>query len=61
MARYVGQEPNELTTLELPVVLRNSGPGRARIEFGHYLPWTQERQRAASGATRWEAAAWLDY
>jgi hypothetical protein len=37
MALYVGKEPNELTTLELPVVLSNAGPGRARIEYGRYL------------------------
>jgi hypothetical protein len=37
VALYVGQEPNELTTLELPVVLRNSGPVIARIEYGYYL------------------------
>lgn len=37
MALYVGQAPNELTTLELPIMLSNAGPGRARIEFGRYL------------------------
>lgn len=37
MALYVGHEPNELTTLELPVVLSNAGHSRARINFSHYL------------------------
>ncbi|WP_223508564.1 MULTISPECIES: hypothetical protein [Pseudomonas] len=37
MALYMGQEPNELTTLELLVVLSNAGPRIARIEYGRYL------------------------
>jgi hypothetical protein len=37
MALYAGQAPNELTTLELPIVLSNAGPHRARIEYGRYL------------------------
>lgn len=55
-----GHEPNELTTLELPVVLKNFGLGSARIEYGHYL-MDERRQRPASDATRREAAARPDY
>lgn len=37
MARYLGQTPVELTTLECPVRLLNAGPGRVRVELQHYL------------------------
>lgn len=37
MALYHAHPPVELTTFELPVVLSNAAPGRARIAFGHYL------------------------
>lgn len=39
LARYVGQPPVELTTLECPVRLINAGPGpgRVRVELQHYL------------------------
>lgn len=37
LALYSGQPPVELTTEELPIVLRNAGANRARVEFDHYL------------------------
>lgn len=37
MARYLGLEPAELTTLECAVRLLNAGPGRVRVELQHYL------------------------
>ncbi|VEF10858.1 Uncharacterised protein [Pseudomonas fluorescens] len=37
MARYFGQAPLELTTLECPVRLHNAGPGRVHVELQHYL------------------------
>lgn len=37
LARYAGQSPVELTTLECPVRLTNAGPGRVRVELQYYL------------------------
>ncbi|MBD9616075.1 hypothetical protein [Pseudomonas sp. PDM07] len=37
IARYLGQAPIELTTLECPVRLSDAGTGRARIELQQYL------------------------
>lgn len=37
IALYQGLLPVELTTFELPVVLSNAGPNRARIAYTHYL------------------------
>jgi hypothetical protein len=34
---YQGHPPVELTTFELPVLLSDAGPGRARIAYGRYL------------------------
>lgn len=42
MARYLGQEQTELTTLECPVRLLNAGPGRVRVELQHYLQGPKE-------------------
>jgi len=37
IARYLGQDPIERTTLECPVRLSDAGTGRARIELQQYL------------------------
>ncbi|WP_415764203.1 hypothetical protein [Pseudomonas sp. ZB1P45] len=37
IARYLGQAPIELTTLECPVRLSDADSGRARIELQQYL------------------------
>lgn len=37
IALYKGQTPNELTTLELAVVMCDAGPSRARIDYSRYL------------------------
>lgn len=37
IARYLGQGPIELTTLECPVRLSDAGTGRTRIELQQYL------------------------
>jgi hypothetical protein len=42
LARYQGQEPAELTSLECPVRLINVGSGRVRVELQHYLQGPKE-------------------
>ncbi|MCP1489358.1 hypothetical protein J3D48_005671 [Pseudomonas fluorescens] len=37
IARYEGQPPAELTTLECPVRLSKVGPDRTRVELAHFL------------------------
>lgn len=42
LALYADQPPVELTTMELPILLKNIGVYRARFEFGHYLQGPKE-------------------
>jgi hypothetical protein len=42
LSLYLGQPPQELTTLELNVGVRNAGPGRFRVEFDRYLHGPKE-------------------
>ncbi|QCY09575.1 hypothetical protein [Pseudomonas sp. MPC6] len=42
LALYLGQSPNELTTLELKVRVLDAGPRRFRLEFDRYLQGPQE-------------------
>lgn len=42
LALYGGQPPQDLTTLELNIRVRNAGSGRFRIEFDRYLQGPKE-------------------
>ena len=42
VALYPDQPPIELTTEELPIVLRNAGANRVRVEFDRYLRGPKE-------------------
>ncbi len=42
LALYLGQSPQDLTTLELNIRVRNAGTGRFRIEFDRYLQGPKE-------------------